>query len=339
MRLTFQPFPIELKHRWTISRGSFDRDTNFLVSIAHEDLTGFGECCSVERYGQSEAVIRRALAMASKLFARRDPWQFQTNTRLLRERVPAVTTVHAAIDMAVKDWIGKKIGVPLYRYWGLESTIAPVSSFSIGIDTTQIIRKKIAETPDDPILKIKLGGQWDEEIMATVRRETSRPVRVDANEGWRDAETAARKIEWLAKMQVEFVEQPLPTGCLDETARLRQMSALPIFADEDCHTAADIPRLSGIYDGINIKLMKAGGLDEARTMIEVAHRYGLQVMLGCMLETSLGITAAAHLAPLADALDLDSHRLLKYDPFCGIEVVQGKISLPSLPGLGVTPRD
>jgi L-alanine-DL-glutamate epimerase-like enolase superfamily enzyme len=222
--------------------------------------------------------------------------------------------------------------------FGLDRERTPITTMSIGIDTPEVIRQKIAEAADFPVLKIKVGRDDDAQILDSVRRVTDKPLRVDANEGWKTKEVALEKIRWLRGLGVELIEQPLPSVMLEETRWLRERVDLPIIADEAVKTAADIPALAECYDGINIKLMKAGGVQEALNMIRMARALGLKVMLGCMVETSVAIAAAAHLSPLADFADLDGNLLISNDPFRGPQVVKGKLILPDRPGLGVEAR-
>ncbi len=238
--------------------------------------------------------------------------------------------------MAVMDWVGHKLGIPLYRLWGLDPDKTPITSFSIGIDTPEVVRQKVQEAADFPILKVKVGRDNDEEILAAVRQVTDCPLRVDANEGWRDKEVALEKIRWLQSVGVELIEQPLPANMLGETAWLRRQVDIPIIADEAVKRAEDIPKLAGAYDGINIKLMKAGGIQEALRMIHVARALGMKVMLGCMIASSVAISAAAQLSPLVDYADLDGHLLIANDPFTGVKVPAGKLILNDRPGLGVS---
>jgi L-alanine-DL-glutamate epimerase-like enolase superfamily enzyme len=238
----------------------------------------------------------------------------------------------------ILDWVGNRLGVPLYRLWGLDPGKTPVTTFSIGIDTPEVVKQKVAEAKDFPVLKIKVGRDNDAEILAAVREATDKRLRVDANEGWRDKEQALEKIRWLQGLGVELIEQPLPAAMIDETAWLRQRVDIPIIADEAIKRASDIPRLAGAYDGINIKLMKAGGIQEAIRMIHVARALGLKIMLGCMIESSVGISAAAHLSPLVDYADLDGNLLISNDPFVGVAVEDGRLILNDHPGLGVQER-
>jgi len=234
--------------------------------------------------------------------------------------------------------VGRQLKTPLYRMLGLDAEKTPVTTFSIGIDTPEVIQQKVREAQDFPVLKIKVGTANDEQIIAAVREATDKPLRVDANEGWHDKEQALEKIRWLQGRGVELIEQPLPAAMLEETAWLRERAGIPILADEAVKRAGDIPRLAGAYDGINIKLMKAGGLQEALRMIHVARALGLKIMLGCMIESSVAISAAAQISPLVDDADLDGNLLISNDPFVCVDVKKGKLILPDRSGLGVRER-
>ena len=205
------------------------------------------------------------------------------------------------------------------------------------MDTPEIVEQKVREAEGFAVLKVKMGSEHDRGVLETVRRVTDRDLRVDANEGW-TLEDALARLEWLQEMGVELVEQPLPAHQLAEMRELKKQSPLPLFADESVARAEDIPRLAAAFDGINIKLMKCGGLGEALRMIHVARAHGMQIMLGCMVESSLAITAAAHIAPLVDFADLDGNLLITNDPFVGAEVRDGRLVLPPAPGLGVRDR-
>src|SRR5581483_4937832 len=242
----------------------------------------------------------------------------------------------AAVDIALFDWLGKKLNVPLYRLLGLDPADAPVTDFSIGIDTPAITRQKTLEAKDFPVLKVKVGLKTDEETIEAVRSVTKKPIRVDANEGWTDKEEAIRKINWLETQGIEYVEQPMPVHMLEETKYVRSKVHLPIFADEACTEASMIPKLTEAYDGINVKLDKSGGILEARRWIEIARAVNLRVMLGCMVSSSCSITAAAHLAPLVDHVDLDGNLLIDNDPYRGVIVDKGRLVLRDGPGLGLT---
>jgi L-alanine-DL-glutamate epimerase-like enolase superfamily enzyme len=239
--------------------------------------------------------------------------------------------------MALRDLAGKRLGVPLYELMGIDPTSMPVTSFTIGMDTPEIVEQKVREAEGFAVLKVKMGTEDDRRVLETVRNVTDRVLRVDANEGW-SLEDALSRLEWLQEMGVELVEQPLPANQLTEMRELKKRSPLPLFADESVARAEDIPGLADAFDGINIKLMKCGGLGEALRMIHVARAHDMKIMLGCMIESSLAITAAAHIAPLVDFADLDGNLLITNDPFVGAEVRDGRLVLPTAPGLGVRDR-
>ncbi len=338
MQLHIEQKRLELKHVWRIARGATDHKEYWFVRLEHEGITGYGEAAHNERYGETPDSIRAFLEQARPLLQEADPLHFLPLKEAIHSLAPGQDAAKAALDLALMDWVGKKLGVPVYTLFGLAPKTCPSSSYSIGIDEAEVLREKVREAQDFPVFKIKLGGDRDEETMRTLREVTQKTVRVDANEGWTDRQLALEKIEWLATLGVEFVEQPMPAGRLDDLAWLRERSPLPLVADEDVKTAADIPALSRAYDGINIKLMKSGGLQEAARMITLARTLGLKIMLGCMVESSLGISAAAQLAPLTDWIDLDGNLLVRNDPFDGARARAGVIMPPPGAGLGATPR-
>lgn len=335
MRMTLTTHRLELKQTWTIARGSTDFKEYNYVQLEAEGIIGLGEAAHNVRYGESLESIQESLPSFYPLLEDANPYEFyDLGNEILRQK-EGQNAAKAALDIALMDWICKKLKVSLYKFWGLSKNKTPITSYSIGIDRPEAMQQKIREAVAFPILKIKLGSEDDETIMRAVREVTNRAVRVDANEGWKDRQEALEKIQWLARMNVEFVEQPLPAHRLDDVAWLRERSPLPLVADEDVKTAADIPLLARAYHGINIKIMKSGGLQEALRMIYLARGLGLKIMLGCMIESSLGITAAAHLSPLVDWADLDGNLLIKNDPYRGVRVEQGRLILPEGPGLGV----
>ena len=234
------------------------------------------------------------------------------------------------------DWVGQKLGVPLYSLFGLDPADAPVTTFSIGIDTPEITRQKTREAAEYPVLKIKVGLATDEQTIEAVRSVTKKPLRVDANEGWKSKEEAVRKINWLEKQGVEFIEQPFPAEMIEETRWVRSRVHIPIIADEACQRITDIPKLRDAFDGVNVKLDKSGGILEAHRMLLLAKSLGMKTMLGCMVSSSVSCTAAAHLSPLVDYADLDGNLLIANDPYNGVKVEKGKLILPKGPGLGLT---
>jgi L-alanine-DL-glutamate epimerase-like enolase superfamily enzyme len=328
-----------LRHTWTISRNSSDVKDNVFVRLERDGLVGWGEAAPNVRYHQSAEQTIAAIETARPLIEAGD-WRHYVDLRAQWERaIPDQSCACAALDIAILDWVGRKLNAPLYRLFGLDAGKAPVTTFSIGIDTPEVLKEKVKEAKDFPVLKIKVGTENDAQIIAAVRAVTDRPLRVDANEGWRDKEQALERILWLQKMGVELIEQPLPAAMIEETAWLKERVEIPIVADEAVKGAGDIPKLAEAYDGINIKLMKAGGIQEAIRMIHVARALGLKIMLGCMIESSVAIAAAAQISPLVDYADLDGNLLIANDPFTGIGVKEGKLILNDQPGLGVSERE
>ncbi|KAA3615977.1 MAG: dipeptide epimerase [Calditrichaeota bacterium] len=328
---------LKLKHQWKISRGSSSEKEYNFIELESDGTVGFGEAAHNIRYDESLESIGQFIESAVPLLKSANPMEFYNLGIEIANLSPGQQAAKAAIDIALIDWNAKKLGIPYYRMLGLNANETPITSYSIGIDTVEIMQQKIEEAKDFPILKIKLGSENDEEIMRAVRQITNKTVRVDANEGWTDKREALEKIEWLATIGVEFIEQPMPANHLDDVAWLREKSPLPLVADEDVKTAKDIPVLARAYDGINIKIMKSGGLQEAWRMIQLARSLNLKIMLGCMVESALGITAAAHLSPLVDWADLDGNLLISNDPFRGVVVQKGKIILPNATGIGIQP--
>lgn len=326
---------LTLTHTWTISRNSADVKHNVFVKYTHNGVFGIGEAAPNIRYNETAEstidVVKKAIPIVKQI----NPWRFVDLGYAIHALVEEQTAAKCAIDIAIMDWVTKSLGVPLYKYLGLDKNKTPVTSFSIGIDTPEIMQQKIREAEQYPILKIKVGKENDEEIMTAVREVTDKTLRVDANEGWKTKEEALEKIHWLEKMGVEFIEQPMPSHNLEETRWLRERVNMPIIADEAVKKASDIPKLATAYDGINIKLMKSTGIQEALRMIWMARSLGMKVMLGCMVESSCAIAAAAHISPLADYADLDGNLLISNDPFKAVKVENGRMILPDKPGLGL----
>ncbi len=326
---------LNLTHTWTIARNSSDYKDNVFVRLERDGIAGYGEAAPNVRYGEDAAKTTQRMNEAKAIFENHD-WRHYVNVKTaLDKTIIDQSCAKCALDIALMDWVGKKLNTPLYRLFGLDKSQTPRTSFSIGIDTPEVIKQKIKEAEAYPLLKIKVGKDNDAEILDAVRSVTDKPLRVDANEGWKTKEVALEKIKWLKTMGVELIEQPLPASMTEEHRWLRERVDMPIIADEAVKSAADIPMLAGAYDGINIKLMKAGGIQEALTMIQMARALGLKIMIGCMIESSVAISAAAHLSPLIDWADLDGNLLISNDPFKGVDVKEGKLVLNDKPGLGV----
>ena len=328
---------LHLRHTWTTVMSSSQYRDNLHLRFTHRGVTGSGEGAPIVRYQENAEGARAAVESVRGLLTAADPFQFAKLMAEVFRRVQGQYAAKAAMDMALLDWVGQKLGVPLYRYFGLDPRDAPLTTFSIGIDDPQTTRQKVLEAEPFPVLKIKVGLDSDEATLEAVRSVTKKPLRVDANEGWKTKEEAARKINWLESQGVELVEQPLPAHMLEEARWVRSRVHIPIIADEACLHPQDIPRLAGCFDGVNIKLMKCGGILEAYRMIQIARSLGLKTMLGCMIESSVGVTAAAHLSPLVDYADLDGNLLISNDPYRGVLVDRGKLLLPARPGLGLLP--
>jgi L-alanine-DL-glutamate epimerase-like enolase superfamily enzyme len=341
MILRHQPYTLELRHAFGIAASTRTSTPATLVEIERDGVVGYGEAAMPPYLGESQATAAAFCERARPLLAAvRDPFQLEEILPAIDALAPGNTAAKAALDIALHDWVGKKLGAPWFRLWGLDPAKAPVTSFTIGIDTPDVVRAKTREAAIYKIIKVKLGrsAESDREMIEAIRSVTATPITVDANQGWKNRDDALRMIEWLAGRGVVFIEQPMPKEQLDDTAWLRARSPLPLIADENCQRLADVSRLVGAFHGINIKLMKCAGLREAHKMILLARALGLKVMLGCMTETSCAISAAAQLAPLVDWADLDGAVLIKNDCFDGTTIVDGKITLPDRPGIGAVKK-
>jgi L-Ala-D/L-Glu epimerase len=340
MRLSHEIITVHTKHRFVIARGGSSEYRVVRVTVTDGDgAQGWGEAAPNRFYGESVESVAAALGRFAPLLASADPWALEDAEAAMNAALGRNGSAKSAVSAALHDLAAKRLGVPLYRLWGLDPSKAPRSSFTIAIAASAAeLEQRVAEAAEYPVLKIKLGTDRDADIVRTVRGAApNKTLRVDANAAW-TPKHALRMIDVLVDHGVEVVEQPVPAHDVDGLRHVRERSKLPVIADESCVTTADIPRLIGAVDGINIKLSKCGGLREALRMIAVARAHGLLVMAGCMIETSLGITAAAHLAPLLDFADLDGAALLRDDPYDGATIDGGIIRIPDRPGLGVRTR-
>jgi L-Ala-D/L-Glu epimerase len=338
MNMRFKKYDLHLRHTFTIARGARDVSPVVILELEHDGIAGFGEAAPSSRYGESVASVVSFLGSVD-LSRFDDPFQLESILSYVGGLSNGDTSAKAAIDLALHDWIGRKLGMPLHRYWGLDKRNTPMTSFTIGIDAPDVLEQKVREAEQYPILKVKLGAGNDKEIIQVIRKVTKKTLRVDANEGWKTADEAVEKIKWLEQEGVEFVEQPMPAADLKSTARVHERVNLPLIADENSLRLHDIPPLQGVFDGINIKLMKCTGLREAHRMISTARACNLKVMVGCMIESSVAISAAAQLSPLIDYADLDGNVLITNDPFDGVRSLDGRIVLSDIPGIGVEKRD
>lgn len=329
---------LNLRHTWTTVMSSSDYRETVYVEYSRDGITGLGEGAPIIRYKESPQSAQQALESIRPWLESADPWQFSKILSQVLTKFEGDWAAKAAIDIALLDWVSQKLGVPLWRYFGLDRNDAPLTTFSIGIDKAEVIRQKVREAESFPVLKIKVGLSNDEEVIDAVRSVTKKPLRVDANEGFKSKEDAVAKINWLEKQGVEFIEQPLPASNLEDMNWIRKRVHIPIIADEACLHPRDIPRLAPHFDGVNIKVDKCGGLMEAWRMIQIARSLGLKVMMGCMVSSSVAISGAAQLSPLIDYADLDGHLLIANDPYEGVQVVNGQLVLSGKPGLGLSPR-
>jgi len=335
MKLRFYPYELQLQHTFTVSSYSRNTTPGVQVEIDYQGFTGYGEASMPPYLGQSvESVTAFLQQVDLEQFA--DPFCLEDILEYVDSLSPGDTAAKAAVDIALHDLVGKMLGAPWYRIWGYDAAKAPSTTFTIGIDTPEVMKEKTLECAGRfNILKVKLGTDRDKEIIETIRSVTDLPLAVDVNQGWGERFQALDMIYWLKEHGVVMVEQPLAIGRYDDQAWLNERSPLPIFADESVQRLPDVPRMHGLFSGINIKLMKCTGLREAHRMVELARALGMKVMLGCMTETSCAVSAAAQLSPAVDFADLDGNLLISNDLFSGVTVVDGKLTLPSAPGIGV----
>jgi L-alanine-DL-glutamate epimerase-like enolase superfamily enzyme len=337
LRLETRILPLVTRHPFVIARGGSSQYRTVQVTLRDGDgLEGWGEAAPSRFYGETAESVLAALAVYGQAMPE-SPFEMEDAERVWETMMRGNASARAALSAAMHDLAGKKLGIPVYRMWGLDPARAPRSTFTIGLDTPERVHAKVVEAAEYPILKIKLGTDRDVEILRTIRNATDRELRVDANCGW-TVKHAIAMLPVLKEFGVTVLEQPLVPQDLDGLGEIRRRATIPLIADESCLTSSDIPGLAGKVDGINIKLAKCGSLREALRMIAVARAHHMTVMVGCMIESSLAITAAAHFTPLVDIVDLDGAALLAEDPFVGATIQGGQVRLPSGPGLGVTQR-
>ncbi len=337
MKLSHQTIELKPTHPFVIARGGYAHHRNVIVRLTDDDgLEGLGEAAPNRYYGESVATVIAALGQFKPIIERADPMALESIEAHLDRVLRGNASAKSAVSSALHDLVGKRLGLPVFRIWGLDASAAPQSSFTIAIAESQELERRVSEARGYPILKIKLGTDRDMEIVRIVRNAApEKRLRVDANAAW-TAKHAVRMSDFLADQGVEMLEQPVAANDIEGLRFVRKRSKLPIFADESCLVAGDIPKLAGAVDGINIKLAKCGGLREALRMVHTARSLDMQVMAGCMIETSLGISAIAQVSPLLDFADFDGAALLSSDPFRGTSIEGGAIRLSDGPGLGVT---
>jgi len=335
VKLKVQPLDVSTQFEFRIAHGAKRAHANTLVTIEHDGITGIGEASPSHYYGEDRPLVTAALEMWQDRLGD-DPFALDAIEARLDEALHGQWAARAAVDSALHDWIGKKLGLPVWRMLGLDRTKTPHSCVTLGMASPEEMEKKLDGVIDFPMLKVKLGAPGDVDNLRRIRARYRGRLRVDANAAWTAAE-AVRVLRTIEPLDIELVEQPVAAEDLDGLRWVRERSGIPVFADESCHRHRDLANLVGRVDGVNLKLMKTGGLREMLRSIHAARALGLRVMLGSMVETSLALSAAAQLAPLADALDLDGHWLLARDPFAGAPGERGAIELSDRPGLGVVP--
>ena len=338
LQLRFKPFNLQLRNVFTLSNNSRNTTPIILTEIEYEGYIGYGEASMPPYLGENQDSAQKFLSQLD-LTQFHDPHQIEEILLYVDQSEPGNNAAKASVDIALHDLIGKLNGQSCYEMWSLNPNNTPETSFTIGIDTLDIIQEKVRQANTFKQLKIKLGTPNDKEIIKAIRSITQVPLSVDANQGWTDKQEALDLIFWLKEQGVIFIEQPMPTTMIEEMAWLTAHSPLPTIADESVKRLADIKDTHQVYSGINIKLMKSTGLNEARKMIEQAKSMNMKIMLGCMTETSCAISAAAQLSPLAHWADLDGNLLISNDIFDGVKISSGKIKLNKRPGIGAIPLD
>jgi L-alanine-DL-glutamate epimerase-like enolase superfamily enzyme len=336
LTLRFKPYELHLKHVFTIAEGSRSTTPVMLTELEFDNIVGYGEASMPPYLGESHETATTFLNKVD-LTQFKSPFLMEDILAYVDQLAPGNYAAKASVDIALHDLAGKLMKQPWYKIWGLNPARTPNTSFTIGIDKPEIVRTKVREAAPYKILKVKLGQGNDKEMIETVRSETNKPICVDINQGWTDRKMALEMSYWLKEQGVVFIEQPMSKTSIDDTAWLTQNSPLPIIADEAFQTISDFKKVQGVYSGINIKLMKCGGLRSAYAMIKMARALGMKVMVGCMTETSCAVTAAAQLSPLVDWADLDGNLLIDNDVFEGLTINNGKIILPDRPGIGIIP--
>jgi len=340
MQLTAEVIRVHTRHPFIIARGGTSEYQVVWVKLRDTDgAEGWGEAAPSRYYGESAASVVAAIEQFAPVLEHADAWSVEAIERELEKVLRWNAAARCAVSSALHDLLGRRLGVPLWKLWGLDRSMAPLSSFTIGIaPDDETLRARVREAASYPLLKIKLGSTRDAEVLRIVRETAPKSrLRVDANAAW-SAKQALNMMQVLVDNGVDMLEQPLPPHDLAGLRFVRERSPIPVVADESCIVATDIPKLEGVVDGVNIKLAKCGSLREALRMIATARAHGMRVMCGCMIESTLGIAAAAHFSPLLDDADLDGAALLRDDPFDGPSIPEGRITLGDAPGLGVTRR-
>lgn len=334
LKLSYRPYTLEMKHVFTISKNSRTSTPVILTEIEFNGLVGYGEASLPPYLSENQQTVAAFLSKV-ELSKFKNPFELENILSYIDSIEEGNTAAKASIDIAMHDLVGKLMNQPWFNIWGLDKSKTPYTSFTIGIDSEEIVRQKTLEAAEFKILKVKLGRETDKMMIETIRSVTDVPVCVDINEGWKDKNFALDEIFWLKERGCVFVEQPMSRFDFNSNAWLTEHSPLPIMADEAVQRLPDIIKAHGVYSGVNIKLMKCTGMLEAYKMILLARSLGMKVMIGCMVETSCAISAASQLSPLADWADLDGALLIKNDLFSGTKIIDGKVTLIKRPGIGI----
>lgn len=336
MKLTFKPYTLELKHTFTVAVSTRTTTPAMLTEIEYDGIKGYGEASMPPYLGESQETASRFLSKVN-LEQFNDPFELEKILEYIDSIDDKNTAAKASVDIALHDLVGKLLGKPWYKIWGLDKTKTPFTSFTIGIDTPEVVRQKVKEADEFKVLKVKMGKENDKQMIETIRSVTDKPLTADANQGWKDKHYALEMIQYLSENNVLYIEQPMPKEMIDENAWLSEHSPIPVLGDEAIQRLSDLIKMKDVYSGVVIKLMKCTGMREAHKMITLAKSLGKKVMLGCMVETSCAISAASQLSPLVNWADLDGALLIKNDPFVGMKVIDGKVTLTDYPGIGLIP--
>lgn len=335
MKLTFKPYTLELKHTFTVAVSTRTTTPVMLTEIEYDGIKGYGEASMPPYLGESQETASKFLSKVN-LEQFDDPFELEKILSYVDSIDEKNTAAKASVDIALHDLVGKLLGKPWYKIWGFDKTKTPYTTFTIGIDKPDIVRQKVKEAEEFKILKVKMGKENDKEMIETIRSVTDKPLTADANQGWKDKNYALEMIQYLAENNVVYIEQPMPKEMVEENAWITQNSPIPVLGDESIQRLSDLIKMKDVYSGVVVKLMKCTGMREAHKMINLAKSLGMKVMLGCMTETSCAISAASQLSPIVDWADLDGALLIKNDPFEGMKVIDGKVTLSDYPGIGLS---
>lgn len=334
MKLTFNVFNLTRKYPFSISGYTFTNDPVVYVQLEHEGVIGYGEASPGYYFDETIETAQTFLASLD-LSTFTDPLKTADILDYLQHKAPGFTAAKAGVDIALHDLVGKLTGKPTYSLFGSDPKKMPETTLTIGMDTPEMIRKKVREAGDFKRIKVKLGGPNDRGIVEAIRQETQVPITVDANQGWTDRQEALDLVHWLHEQNTLFIEQAMPKTDPDGNAWLTQHSPLPTVGDEAVLNVDDVPKAKGVYDGVNIKLVKCGGIAQGKRIVEKARELDLKLMIGCMGESSVGILGAAAIAPQCDWVDLDSPWLFSNNPYEEPTLTEGRIMLSEAPGLGL----